>query len=83
MFSDPAGRTTPNGGTIPINICITTSWPEITVIDKKNKTINIFEFTCPLELIIGKRNAKKMNKYAHFLKDITCMKPSYMFKDRF
>ena len=43
VFSDLAGNTTPNGGTIPMNICITPLRPDITILDKKNKTFNIFE----------------------------------------
>ena len=75
-FSDLAGKTTSNGRTIPINICITTLRPDITVLDKKTKSFNIFELTCPLETNIGKRHSEKTNKYSHFLTDITSLKPT-------
>ena len=61
---------------IPINICITTLRPDIIVLDKKTKSFNIFELTCPLEPNIGKRHSEKRNKYFHFLTDITSLKPT-------
>ena len=76
VFTDLAGSTTDNGGTIPVTICITTLRPDITVLDKKNKTFNIFELTCPLEPNIQKRHIEKTNKYSHFLTDITCLTPA-------
>jgi hypothetical protein len=36
-------------GTIPTELMITALRPDITILDKKNKTFTIFELTCPLE----------------------------------
>ena len=69
VLSDLEGYTAPGGGTIPIDVCITTLKPDITVLDVKNNTFNIFELTCPMEPNIKKRNVQK--KYSHFLQDIT------------
>ena len=59
-----------------MNICITPLRPDITILDKKNKTFNMFELTCPLEPNIGNRHMEKGNKYSHFLTDITSLKPT-------
>ena len=76
VFSDLPGHTTPNGGSIPIEICVTPMKPDITILDKRNKTFNIFELTCPLEGNIKIRNQQKTDKYSHFLSDIETYKPS-------
>ena len=76
VFSDLPGHTTPNGGSIPSEICVTPLKPDITILDKKNKTFNIFELTCPLETNIKTRNQQKMNKYSHFLLDIDIWTPT-------
>ena len=75
VFSDLAGQTAANGGTIPTQICVTPLKPDITVLDKKNKTFTIFELTCPIEPNIKKRNLEKFNKYSHFLQDIDLYTP--------
>ena len=68
VFSDLEGFTAPGGGTIPIDVCITILKPDITVLDVKNNTFNIFfELACPMEPNIKKRNVQKTDKYAHFL----------------
>ena len=56
MFSDLPGHTTPNGGSVPIEILVTPLKPDITILDRRNKTFNIFELTCPLEGNIKTRN---------------------------
>ena len=76
VYSDLPGHTTPNGGSVPIDICVTPLKPDITILDKKNKTFNIFELTCPLEPNIKTRNQQKTDKYAHFLTDIEVLKPT-------
>ena len=76
IFSDLAGHTTATGGTIPVEVCITPLKPDITIIDKKSKTFNIFELTCPLEPNIKKRSSQKSEKYSHFLTDIVCLTPT-------
>ena len=76
VYSDLDGHTTATGGTIPVTVCITPLKPDITIIDKKHKTFNIFELTCPLEPNIKKRNSEKFEKYSHFLTDIDCLTPT-------
>ena len=76
IFSDLAGHTTATGGTIPIEVCITPLKPDITIIDKRTKTFNIFELTCPLEPNIKKRSSEKSEKYSNFLTDIVCYSPT-------
>ena len=76
FYSDLDGRTTATGGTIPVTVCITPLKPDITIIDKKTKTFNIFELTCPMEPNIKKRNSDKFAKYSHFLTDISCYTPT-------
>jgi hypothetical protein len=44
--------------------------------DKKKKTFNILELTCPMEPNIKKKNSEKFGKYSHFLTDITCYTPT-------
>ena len=67
---------TPNVLTVPVKIYITTLKPDITIIDKKNKTFNIFELTSPMEPNIKIRSTEKYNKYAHFLTDVTAFSPT-------
>ena len=76
VYSDIAGHETATGGTIPVNVCITPFKPDITITDKKTKTFNIFELTCPMEPNIKKRNKEKTEKYSHFLSDIDCYSPT-------
>ena len=54
---------------MPPEICITVQKPDIVIIDKKDKSVHIFELTCPLEQHIEKRHLEKSNKYAHFVTD--------------
>ena len=59
-----------------MTVCVTPLKPDIIIIDKKKKTFNIFELTCPMEPNINKRNSEKSRKYSHFLTDITCYTPT-------
>ena len=76
VYSDLDGHTTATGGTIPMTVCITPLKPDIVIIDKKHKTFNIFELTCPMEPNIKKRNSEKFAKYSHFRTDIDCLTPT-------
>ena len=49
----------------------TSLWPELVIIDKMEEKMDIFELTVPLETNIKNANAQKMNKYEHFITDIT------------
>ena len=71
VYSDLTGHTAPGGGSIPPELCVTVQKPDIVILDKHNKTIHLFELTCPLEEHIDTRHTEKSNKYAHFVTDIT------------
>ena len=47
VFIDLPGHTTPNGGSVTIEICVTPLKPDITILDKKNKTFNTFWTNLP------------------------------------
>ena len=76
VYVDLEGSKTPAGGTIPPSVVVTNLKPDIVIIDKEKKTVDIFELTCPSEARIDTANKLKSNKYAHFLSDITTFKPS-------
>ena len=58
------------------SVVVTNLKLDIVVIDKEKKTVDIFELTCPGESRIDTANKIKADKYAHFLSDITTLKPS-------
>ena len=62
---------TGNGGTIPSFLTITTDRPDIVILDRKSKTVDIFELTVPFESNITSRNIFKNNKYAYLCSDIS------------
>ena len=45
-YVDIPGHQTPAGGTLPPNVAVSTLKPDIIVVDKQNKTVDIFELTC-------------------------------------
>ena len=45
--------------------------PDLVIIDRMEEKMDIFELTVPLETNIKNANAQKMNKYEHFITDIT------------
>ena len=72
MYSDLPGYTV-GAGSIPPELCITLQKPDIVIQDKKNKFIHLFELSVPIEANgnIDKRHTEKMNKYAHFVTDMS------------
>ena len=44
---------------------------DLVIIDRMEEKMDIFELTVPLETNIKNANAQKMNKYEHFITDIT------------
>ena len=52
-------------------ILITNLNPDITILDKTNKTFHIFELTCLLLTNIDKQHDYKTNKYACLLIDVS------------
>ena len=75
IFSDIEGYMTDNRGTIPAEMTITTDKPDIVILDRKNKKVDIFELTVPFESNIHSRNLHKNNKYSYLLQDITVFTP--------
>lgn len=50
---------------------MTAEKPDLVIIDRMEEKMDIFELTVPLETNIKNANAQKMNKYEHFITDIT------------
>ena len=69
-FIDIKDHQTPSGGTLPPSVIVTNLKPDIVIIDKKNKTINIFELTVPGETRLKISHNLKQEKYQHFTSDI-------------
>ena len=49
VYSDLDGYQTPNGGTIPASMTVTELKPDIVIVDKEDKNVNIVELTVPFE----------------------------------
>ena len=45
--------------------------PDLVILDRMEEKIDIFELTVPLETNIKNANAQKMNRFEHFITDIT------------
>ena len=75
---DIEGHQTQGGGTIPPEIVITTLKPDIVIIDKKSKSLEIFELTVPGESRISISHNLKLGKYQHFETDIHTYKVSVL-----
>ena len=43
FFSDLPGFSAPGGGTVPVQLCVTTFKPDIVIIDNTDKTVHIWE----------------------------------------
>ena len=69
-YLDLEGQQTEAGGTIPPSLVITLKKPDIVIIDKKSKSVHIFELTVPGEARLDIAHKLKENSYAHFLTDI-------------
>ena len=50
---------------------VTAEKPDLVIIDRMEEKMDIFELPVPLETNIKNANAQKMNKYEHFITDIT------------
>ena len=51
--------------------CDHTEMQDLVIIDRMEEKMDIFKITVPLETNIKNANAQKMNKYEHFITDIT------------
>ena len=69
-YVDIEGCQTPAGGTIPPNLVVTTLRPDIVIIDKRKKEVNVFELTVPAESRIKISHNIKYQKYQHLISDI-------------
>ena len=67
---DIEGCQTPAGGTLPPSLVVSTLRPDIVIVDKKNKEVNIFELTVPSESRIKISHNLKYHKYQHLISDI-------------
>ena len=76
VYGDLPGMEAPGGGTIPTELCVTNLKPDIVILDDHKKQIHLFELTVPLNRNIKGRHDEKTQKYAPFLTDITCFKPT-------
>ena len=68
---DIEGHQTPNGGTLPPEFIVTNLKPDVVIIDKKTRKIDIFELTVPGEARLEISNKLKTEKYQHFVSDIS------------
>ena len=69
-YVDIPGCQTPAGGTLPPALVVTPLRPDIVIIDKKKKEVNIFELTVPGEGRIKVSHDLKYQKYKHLISDI-------------
>ena len=69
-YVDIEGCQTPAGGTLPPSLVVSTLRPDIVIVDKKNKEVNIFELTVPSESRIKISHNLKYQKYQHLISDI-------------
>ena len=76
VFSDIPGFQTPNGGSVPASMTVTTLKPDVVIVDTKQKKVDMFELTVNWESNSVKNNIYNSDKYAHFVKDITTHKAS-------
>ena len=72
-YVDIPGHQHPNGGTLPPEVAVSTLKPDIVIVDKKKKSVAVFELTCPAEHRIATAHTLKANKYSHFESDNTHM----------
>ena len=71
MYADIPSKTLPGGGTVPPHLLVTAQKPDLVIMDRIEEKMDIFELTVPLETNIKNANTQKMNKYEHFITDIT------------
>ena len=75
-YIDVPGHQTPDGGTLPADVIVSTLRPDIVLLDRKKKNLDIFELTCPGEQRIEIANRLKKEKSDHFVTDIKTHKVS-------
>ena len=78
VFSDLAGHTASGGGSIPPEVGVTTLKPDIVILNDQEKTIHLFELSCPSEKNIEQRHTQKTKKYTYFINDISDYNSKWM-----
>ena len=69
VYADIKGHTV-NGGTIPQDIVVTSSRPDIVLVDRGNEEVILAELTCPFEPYIDNAHDRKSEKYSSLQSDI-------------
>ena len=69
IYADLPGMTY-NGGTIPADIVATSLRPDIVLVNRKDKSIEILELTCSFEKNINSANLRKSTNYLDLKTDI-------------
>ena len=69
-FVNLEGHKTGGEVTIPPNLTVTIQRSDIVIVDKRQKTVSIFELAMPAELRLDIAHTLKMNSYSHFSTDI-------------
>ena len=59
------------GSTMPASILVTTFIPDLILIDRQERTLNVWELTIPAETRIEAAHNRKQEKYEHLTRDIT------------
>ena len=67
---DIPGCQTAGGGTLPPSLVVTPLRPDLVIIDKQKKEVNVFELTVPGEARIKIAHDLKYQKYKHLISDI-------------
>ena len=68
-FVDIPGHQTPGGGTLPPNVAVSVLKPDVVIVDKSKKTVDIFELTVPAEHRLKISHDLKYQKYSHLVSD--------------
>ena len=69
VYSDISGLDT-NGGTIPPDVLVTQSRPDLVLLDRNAKTIYLMELTCSFEKNFEAANLKKTIRYTPLKSDL-------------
>ena len=69
LYADLPGLTI-NGGTIPADIVATVERPDIVIIDRNKKLVELGELTVPFEPNIDNARKRKEEKYSSLVVDI-------------
>ena len=69
-YVDIPGCQTPAGGTLPPSLVVTALRPDIVIMDKQKKEVNVYELTVPGETRIKISHNLKYQRYQHLVSDI-------------